>query len=470
MNYPDYHLAADAHLEPPPAQAEERPMWKFFILSYFGLLAIGLPIIIYTKQIVVGAAIFGPLTFFAVVQKPVFGLCLLLGISPMGAVLGFSQYISGGASAGIEKVVGILFAAGTILNIIFTRQPIVFLRPATVGAAILTLLSGFSIAWALYMQVAIDYTLTLLQLFILTALIVTACQGRSNIVWGLRAFVVGCVFSVLLATLVGRGEAKEAERLTLEAADSMVNENLFAAVLGMGALSAFYLFVADPLRKLRPVWILSILILAAGIFATSSRGIMLAMLVTIILPLFLLRNLFKSPGRTMTLASVLALGAVAAYFLLPLILPQYVLWRLTDVEKAARDTNMRIAFIQDSLQYVSHNFLGAGMNCFRDSSGHSVHNDFFFLLSNLGLVGPFFYFGFWIGMAWCVSRIPVSWEKWFAQSIVVFLFLSGQSHCYVFVKPFWSMLAIATIMISVYHDRQRDNLSVLPDPEQETRA
>ena len=112
------------------------------------------------------------------------------------------------------------------------------------------------------------------------------------------------ILAAVLSTIYGIGGAGESGRMNTTFG-SPIYYSVFAAAVAPVALARFFE------RKNRPVWLIAIIILAAGLFIAGSRGAWIALGVSVAVFLFtaLARKQLKAKQILTVLAGVAALGA-----------------------------------------------------------------------------------------------------------------------------------------------------------------
>lgn len=446
----------------PLSQSQPNPLWKMFVISYVIAVLIAGAMGFWLKQKMLAAAIVGILTFTGTVVRPSFGLSVLLGSLPLGSI------VSLGPDWGIEKAIGIIFALGTVLNMIFTRMPIRAKNPATLSLLAITTICGLSIIWSPYPSTSFQYILTLVQMVILSVFIVTILQDTGSLLWALRTYALSAASVVLVMKLTGLGlNTGESGRLTVAVEDAVADANHYCVILGLALLASFYLFRRDPILKARLPWLLVTVILAASMLLTGSRGGIIAMLITLLLPLFFLREVSKNFPSFLAYSAVLLILGLIAMLMIPYFASETVMGRLSDPTRAQESLLLRISFIRDTLAFLGTNPLGAGIGCFRSLRGFVVHNDLFYTMANIGILGGICFFAFFVAMLLSARRVTTRWEKWYSRATILYLFIAGLSLTQIFYKHYWVFLTIAPLMsrISQEFQEQQTESSLFPQHE-----
>jgi len=138
--------------------------------------------------------------------------------------------------------------------------------------------------------------------------------------------------------------------------------------------------------------------------------------------------------------------AVTTYFTVEYLLPKSIFYRLTDTGYFTYSFWKRYSFIEDAIQYVTLHPLGAGLGNFRTRNGQVVHNDFFYLLADLGFLGAIIFAAFASAMAFTAVRMRAGIDKWYVSAIVAFLLLVGTGGTWIFSKNYWLFITVAWLM------------------------
>ena len=213
-------------------------VWAFLGLVTAVTLRLGVP-----WQI--PAMVMAPMTLVGIAWRPLFGLCLMAALAPIGLGLAVGGVFSA------ERAVGILFALGALLNMLITRRGFRFQNVNVLVLLGLVLLSLLSTLWSLYPRQSATLTFTLFQMLVYIILVVAVCRTRDDLLWPLRSFVVASVLTVILLKVTGGG-ATMGPRATVELTpERAINPGRLSAILGLALFAAIYLYRRDPIRRLR---------------------------------------------------------------------------------------------------------------------------------------------------------------------------------------------------------------------------
>ena len=423
-----------------PARGAYTGLWLLYFGTWCFLMVIGLVAIESGVSWAVIALFMAPLTVIGISWRPVFGLALVLLILPFGGAFSLGQAFSA------DRAVGIMFGLGAIIHIWATRKPLRFLVLPTLALIALATLGWLSIFWAEYPPVVYPYAFVHTQMFFYVLVAISVCQKEEDLRWPLFAYVTACVLAVLVPQLTGT-VTEVSERVTIIVGETgHINPNAFGVLLGLGFLTAVYRYRREHSRLIRLVYIAAFAILPFGILLTGSRKAVFFLAATLILPFILspwaLRRIRIVAGAVV----LIGLLTVSIYVTGKYFLPEHTAWRLLSREYAAESYAVRFGFITDAIAYVLRHPLGAGLGLFRTSTGYEVHNDLFFLLSNLGFLGAAIFAVFAMAMVISVWRMPNNLGKWYAASIVIYLLMVGLGGAYIFGKDYWLFMAFAWLL------------------------
>jgi hypothetical protein len=192
------------------------------------------------------------------------------------------------------------------------------------------------------------------------------------------------------------------------------------------------------------------LVLPVILFMTGSRAMVVVIGLAILLQTVRWGWILRHPGRAFGWL-MLGLLAAAAFLLGAFwLFSRELLERMTDVKYAMHSIGVRWLFIREAVSHAVSHPLGAGMGAWRGSTGHAVHTDLFFLLSNLGWLGATLYVALMVGLWRTVRKIPGAIDRWYAGVVVLYLVLAGLGHTWVMMKFFWTFLAVPYVLLALW--------------------
>ncbi|MCX5653872.1 MAG: hypothetical protein NTY65_04390 [Planctomycetota bacterium] len=426
------------------ASAEESPqgtwlMWAMYLVVWLAAAAASLIAIRLGILWALPVVLMAPLTMAGILWRPLFGLCLMAALMPIGTGLGMSGLVSA------ERGVGLLVLLCSIPYIIRQRRLRLF-NVITLTLFAYMLVALLSVTWALYPHVALPAALTPIQLFVYMALLLALCWDERELQWPLRAFAVSCMLTAVLPRLLGLAPTGAMRFTVAFGEDPGVNPNLLGAIFGLGFLTCFYLLRKDPHRVLRWVWIFGLVVLPVGVLMTASRKAAYFLVPATLIPLLSPRLLLRRPWLVIGIAAGLALVGVAVIVGASYVLPETTVNRLIDPTYRDKSALSRFELIKQAAQYAASHPLGAGMRCFRTSNGTVAHNAFFDNLACLGLMGGGIYVVLAISMVVVVLRMRSGIEKWYAGAILGYLLLLDLGGDWMATKHYWFFLAVVWLM------------------------
>jgi hypothetical protein len=415
-------------------------LWILYLGLWSVLTLVGLLAIKSGASWAVIALFMVPLTLAGIGWRPMFGLALICLILPIG-----KAFTIGGVFTA-DRAIGIMFGLGAIINILVTRKRLHFLALPIVTLLGLVTIEWLSVFWAEYPQAVYPYAFTHIQMFFYILVIISIFQEEKDFRWPFLAFVVGCTLTVLLPGAMGSA-TEVGERLTIAYGESSaVNPNTFGVILGLGLLTAIYRYRLETSWLLRLLYLAAFCVLPVGVILTGSRRAAFSLAAAIVLPILFSPWALRRIRLILGLGLLLGLIALAVYVGGEYFLPPKTAQRLTDVEMVTESYYLRLGFAREAIAYVLQHPLGAGLGSFRTADGHVVHNDLFFVLSDLGFLGAGIFLTFAIIMAVSVMRMPSNFTKWYAVSVVAYQLLAGLGGNFVFSKHYWLFMAFAWLL------------------------
>jgi O-antigen ligase len=380
-----------------PRTAGPAPSWRddtapAAIAVSVGVLAVGVGVLAgISPQLAIAAAL--GLGFAAlVVANITVGLCLF-------TVVSFLDVLSNiGGSVGLTKVIGLLLVMSWLATV-STRQgggnDFVGAHPTmTYLLAMFVAWSTVSFVWAESPGTALSVSFRYFQDLLLFLIVFTAVRERRHAVWLVAAFVGGATIAAVVA-LIYRPDPGQYD--VARATGTIGDPNELAAVLVAGLLLAGALVVI--LKRspaLRVAATTAMLLCAAGLFVTFSRGGLIALGFAMVAGVFIAGRWRKVALGALVLVSLTAI----TYF--AVLAPQASRDR---VLKADGGTGRTDIWKVGSRMVSDHPVRGVGSGNFKISSIHYVlkpgsikydyfidhpkvaHNMYLHILAELGVVG-----------------------------------------------------------------------------------
>ncbi len=375
----------------PPTPWREEPAPAVIAISV-GLLAVGVGVLAgISPQLAIAAAL--GLGFAAlVVANITVGLCLF-------TVVSFLDILSNlGGSVGITKVIGLLLVMSWLATV-STRQgggnDFIGAHPTmTYLLAMFVAWSTISFIWAESPGAALGTSFRYLQDLLLFLIVFTAVRERRHAIWLAAAFVGGATIAAIVA-LIYRPDPGQYD--VARATGTIGDPNELAAVLVAGLLLAGALVVI--LKRspaLRVASATAMLLCAGGLFATFSRGGLIALGFAMVAGIFLAGRWRRVAVGSLVLVSLTAVTYFAVFA------PQASRDR---VLKADGGTGRTDIWRVGSRMVSAHPVRGVGSGNFKISSIHYVlkpgsikydyfidhpkvaHNMYLHVLAELGIVG-----------------------------------------------------------------------------------
>jgi hypothetical protein len=143
---------------------------------------------------------------------------------------------------------------------------------------------------------------------------------------------------------------------------------------------------------------------------------------------------------------VIVMAVIGALIVLPMVIPERSLARLSTVDEeiSSGDLNSRTIFWKEAMDlWGDHMILGVGGAAFQNiaPSGRSVHNSFFAVLVELGLIGLLIYGLVWATAAFHTLDLP-RWDSWFWLTVLIVLFIANNAVTMANTKRSWLFIGL----------------------------
>lgn len=435
-----------------PAAAPELPeadqgIWIVFLFAWAILVASGL-FLLSRGYLLPAATLIGPITILAVMWRPLFGLCLVFAVLPVGG-LGVGNVLSG------DRMVASLFALGVVAHMMLYGKRFAF-RYTIIGVLLsLSVLSLLSLLWSPYATYVWQLPVAAIQYTLMGVLLLTVWAYYPDVIWPLRTFILSCLVVGVSARFLGLAYTfGRYERFTLSlGGEQAINANSMGFIFALSLFASIYLVARDPVRKLRVLWLLCIPAMLILALMTGSRKAAYGIVLVLVLPVVFLREAFRRPALWVALLVMLLVTAGAVLLGSRLFPAQF--GRITSTEYLRESYDVRRSFIREGLAFLAANPLGAGIQSFFTGGGKQIHNDFFYCLVNLGYLGGLIYIWLAVWAVLSVWGMQIGWEKWLCRAIVAFALFEGLGGVWLFDKPYWFFLVLAAMLAKV-HRRLRE--------------
>jgi hypothetical protein len=403
---------------------------------------VGFAIIFFAKNLVLGITVIGIPTFFGMIIKPTFALCVMMLVLPTGAGVGYETLFS------LDRGIGIALAVSFLLNLMVSR-PSLHVRNKTLWVLVIyTIWIFFSSLAAPYVGLELRRAFTQFQLLTLVFIVYWILQtnGEKTFRWALRAYVIGTLGMIIIAYISGAAMISLEEESGRYAASlgRTIDANMLAALTSMAFLAAIYLFARDRNIFWRIIYLIAIVFLPLMVLRTGSRGGLIALVFTILSPLLFLRQVARKPAlAALTLIIIIFAAGSTLFFVKSRRLEEKVETRLTDVQYAKSSLARRMSLIEKGIEAATKYPAGTGYLGWLERTGetHIPHNDFFFALGIHGIPAAMLFMFFVIMMMLTVKRIPLGLEKLYARAVLTFLLVMGLDIVQLYQKHFWIFLA-----------------------------
>jgi O-antigen ligase len=260
--------------------------------------------------------------------------------------------------------------------------------------------------------------------------------------------VIGTIGTIIVARMTGaayRSVTEGGEGRYAATAGSAINANFLAALVGMAFLAAIYLLARDRSLLWRCVYIIALLVFPVMLIRIGSRGNLVALAVSLLLPFLFVRQIMRRPGLALMLMAIILLTLIAAGLIMKSGgLSEGVSSRLTDVERAKSAIAIRMEPIRKAVHLGFRKPLGTSYYGWFEQTGLRIwpHSDFFLILGVYGFPGAVLFALLVIAMIRTVMRTPMGLEKLYTRAVLAYLLVVGMNNANVYKKFYWVFFAM----------------------------
>lgn len=403
---------------------------------------IGFVVIFLSKRPIAGTVIIAVPTFIGMVIKPTFALCTMMLVMPTGMGVAYRRIFS------LERGLGMAVAASFALNLLISRPRLRIGNRALWVIIIYTIWVFLRTLGGPYVRLELVRAFTQVQLLVLTFIVywILETNSEKTFRWALRSYIVGALGTIAITFITGAAmrslveRPEERYRATLGA---LADPNVLAVLMGLAFLAAVYLIVRDRGLFWKPIYLVTILFMPIMMIRTGSRGALIAMVFTLMLPLLFVRQVSQKPVSAFLVFVVIILVSGSAAFLVRTRgLEEGVSVRLTDIQRVREAVGYRMYLIRTAIQTALRRPAGTTHTGWYEMAGtySDIHNDLFYALGVYGIPGFLLIACLMIMMMFSVKRIPLGIEKLYARAVLTFLLVTGLNIGQLFHKHFWVFL------------------------------
>jgi hypothetical protein len=431
------------------------PVVMLFLAVWALLCLAGLAVIIWTDLVVLGIVIVVVPTFVGMVAKPTFALCVMMLILPTGAGVGAGDVFS------LDRGAGILVGLACVFNAMLTRPGIRGNKALLVLVLYSVWIASCTALFSPYVETEITYVFTQFQLLVLILIVywVIQANGEGTLLWMLRSFVMGTLIVTSITVITGAAMVSQemgAGRYSATLGQGAVDANMLAGILALAFISSVYLLARDRQIGLRIVYLVAILGLPLMTIMTGSRGVLIALVFTILSPVIFMRQIVRRPVLLVVILLVVVLSTVVVVYVVSSSGYGQLTSRLTDVGQAERSVSYRMELNVNAAFAMLSNPEGLTRAGWLSRYEHVPHNDLCYALGVYGLPGGgLFVLFIWI-VALMVKRMPLGAEKIYLRAVLTLLIVIGLGLTQLFMKHYWIFMAI--MMASDCLVRREDNV------------
>ncbi len=339
--------------------------------------------------LLIGAAMIVPalmLSLWVVRKRALFPYVLVFFLA--------SEYLSPEEGAGIITIPKVGLAALLLAHLMTTRERLT-LKSNVIFLPAMLFVGYFaaSILWSGRADSALTRLITLALLLVAFWLVVHSCKDVDDLWHFLGATVAVSLLTAVLAVneVVGL-RAFGVDILQVTRAGSLqvnANGSAYYISVGMGVLLAAHVYRVRTWKWLPEALRLpALLVCAAGILATGSRGGLAAAAAGILAVAFMALLQRKLSLRFVILLTLGVVGLFAANQYLPLIDSFWMARVVIPLESGRDITANRTTIWTDAWSAFTENpEFGMGLEGYRYGAGHAIHNTYLWTITNGGIIG-----------------------------------------------------------------------------------
>lgn len=454
-NYNDYYLDQRMPFPRPIDTLNTPGIGKILLVVWLGICLIGLGIMFYLKLKIVGALVIALPTFIGMVLNPTFGVCVFMLALPTADGIAIPGMFSMG------RGLGIALALSFFLNILITRPQLPIRHKSIWIIFILAFVIGLNIPRGGNMKLEFIRFFSLVQLLILFLIVywVILCNGRIAVKWILRSYLAGTVIMFLITLRTGiRYLSSDTEARFSATLGGEINPNFLSGMVVMAIFCAIYLFISDWKLYMKIIYGTCVPFLLLILLKIGSRGAFVALGVTLISPVFFIRDFAKNPKILILVISIIFIfGGLIIYTFASGMIGGETAERLTDIDYAKQSIGVRMHYIKTAISAALKNPLGTTYTYWFTKTGldHYPHSDFFFMLGLYGFLGAGLFAAFVISMLLTIKRMPLCTEKIFARAVLTYLLIVGFNNVFMFHKFYFAFMGV---ILAFFYLQKKESL------------
>lgn len=346
------------------------------------------------------------------------------------------------------KYIAIVAAAFMLMFFIGSRRVPMRFGSIQICIGAWALLEASSYLWTIHS----GYTLNMLITYIMMAVLVFAVSifpfEKKELEGCFIAYLIGCLLLSALLFTIG---VTTARRMTLKILGTYQDPNSIAAILLSGASFAFYKTFQKPARSIVPniIYGICFTVITAAIFATGSRGGLIAYILAILVYIIVI----IPKQKRLKILIMVPLVLLILYLILRFTISQITFDRLFDFDSYTGG-NGRIHIWTTALQEIVKNPLfGHGVfshqGYFYEQFGRTLamHNTFLFLLFEVGIIGfSLFIFPYIKTFLYAAKNKNAMICAVIISNVIAAFFLDALNHRYL-----WNALMFGLIFYNINH-------------------
>jgi O-antigen ligase len=356
----------------------------------------------------------------------------------------------------LSKLAGLAVAGLWIVAVLSTGK-FRKLGPIQVLVILFWLWNAASILWTVDVAVTLKRIVSMTQMLVLLVILWDLFTTPARIRAALQAYILG---AYVIALIVVHAYLKDPDLLRYQALATTSNGT--AILLALGIPPAWYLtFSAGRTLRDRVLRMANYVFLPLALFCIALTATRFAMIMAVPGMLFGIASLSQ---LRIGLRIVIVMAVIGALIVLPMVIPERSLARLSTVDEeiSSGDLNSRTIFWKEAMDlWGDHMILGVGGAAFQNiaPSGRSVHNSFFAVLVELGLIGLLIYGLVWATAAFHTLDLP-RWDSWFWLTVLIVLFIANNAVTMANTKRSWLFIGLLAASWGASRLRERYSAAI----------
>lgn len=431
-------------------ESESSSTSNLMFIVWVVVCILGLVVIFGLKQSVAGIAMIAIPTGIAMLLNVNFAFYVFLITLPMLSGIGFSETFTLTKAIGYALLLSFVFST-VIGKMRFKFNNIVWVVLAFFAMVITSLIvndpvEAFIINTFSYVQFAGFFCVVYWLL---------NHGGKKVLLNSVRAYLAGVIGMLLISFLIGgitrSMEESSAGRLSAGLGEA-VNPNDLSVIISTGFIIAVYILIYDKNKLWKLLALFSLLAFPLNIILTGSRGTLVALFGTFILPfVFTLKPRINFKLLVILLILLCVSAGLVFFVITRMQLSNKFTQHLTDTQGMKDSLAYRMFLNKTAFVMASKRPFGTGRINWvaRSQLEHYPHSDICYNLGLYGFPAGILLITIWIILGFKIKKLSFSPEKMLARSFWLFHLIIGLKGMYSASKLYWMIFAIIAAAIEI---------------------